>query len=374
MGKNINDIRISNRSLILSRLYFDGAKSRKALSLLTSLTPAAVTGLVRELIDENIVRETKKVLPSGGTGRSEILLEICSDRLFALGIHFSRSKSVRVTLSDLDGRTILFAETEFYGDFEKVKVFIKKKTAAYGDRIIGVGITTHGIVDSRGGISVDSYGIMPKDTNLKEIFSDLFDCPVTVENNVRALLTAYAVKEKNPPDEGTLFIKYGQGVGGAYLENGRGFLGSHFRAAEIGHIVIEKDGEKCVCGKNGCLETKVSYRVIEKKAKEIFHRELTARQVFEMYENGDRAAEKIINPVVEILSISIGNFCTVFDPKRLIIFSDMFYFGRFYVKMVKEINEQRGSAETVFIKDGGELQKFSAASLAVGNFLASGGK
>ena len=35
---------------------------------------------------------------------------------------------------------------------------------------------------------------------------------------------------------------------------------------------------------------------------------------------------------------------------------------------------QRGSAETVFIKDGGELQKFSAASLAVGNFLASGGK
>ena len=94
----------------------------------------------------------------------------------------------------------------------------------------------------------------------------------------------------------------------------------------------------------------------------------------EMYENGDREAEQIINPVVEILSISIGNFCTVFDPKRLIIFSDMFYFGRFYVKMVKEINEQRGSAETVFIKDGGELQKFSAASLAVGNFLASGGK
>lgn len=393
MGKNIADIKISNRSLILSLLYFDGPLSRKALSVRSSLTRAAITGIVGELLLEKILRETEKISSSRGAGRSETLLELCSDNIFTAGVHFSRSETVRVAVSSLDEKQFYCDEIDFNGDLKTVKDFVKATVNKYLPKtamLCGLGVTVHGIADSEKGISVDSYGNLPKNTNLLKEFENLFPCTVTVENNIRAMLVANAMIKKTPPDESTLFIKYGQGVGGAYAEGQKCLLGANCRAVEIGHIAVTGNDKKCLCSKTGCLETLVSYKAVEVQAKDMFSKEntpvlfeicnekaenITAEAVFLSAERGDNTTEKIVDGVVERLSLAIANFDTVFDAKNLIVCSDMFIFEKFCGKMEKAVNERCGRTDApVFIKNSEELKKISAAAVAAKRFLSSAEK
>jgi len=55
-----------------------------------------------------------------------------------------------------------------------------------------------------------------------------------------------------------LGITLGTGVGGGLILGGRLWQGFEGCAAEIGHITIEPDGQKCHCGNRGCLETLAS--------------------------------------------------------------------------------------------------------------------
>jgi predicted NBD/HSP70 family sugar kinase len=55
-----------------------------------------------------------------------------------------------------------------------------------------------------------------------------------------------------------LVVKIGQGVGSGLLIDGRLYVGDGYAAGEIGHVVVEPDGEPCACGRRGCLETAVA--------------------------------------------------------------------------------------------------------------------
>jgi glucokinase len=48
------------------------------------------------------------------------------------------------------------------------------------------------------------------------------------------------------------------GVGGGIVADGRLLHGLTGNAGHIGHVVVEPDGRRCVCGGQGCLEAEVS--------------------------------------------------------------------------------------------------------------------
>ena len=50
-------------------------------------------------------------------------------------------------------------------------------------------------------------------------------------------------------------ITLGTGVGGGIIIDDKVYSGFNFAGAELGHIVIEKDGRQCTCGRRGCWET-----------------------------------------------------------------------------------------------------------------------
>ena len=89
-GQNVNDIKNANRSLLLNLLYFGGAQSRKVLAQKSKLTPAAITGLMAELIADGAVVETDKISTEGRLGRSEQLIDINYPSLYVIGIRFEK--------------------------------------------------------------------------------------------------------------------------------------------------------------------------------------------------------------------------------------------------------------------------------------------
>ncbi len=61
-----------------------------------------------------------------------------------------------------------------------------------------------------------------------------------------------------------LAVFIGTGIGGGIIINGKIYRGFNFVAGEIGHMLVEKNGAKCGCGKKGCFEAMASRTAIVK--------------------------------------------------------------------------------------------------------------
>src|SRR5581483_8616115 len=73
-----------------------------------------------------------------------------------------------------------------------------------------------------------------------------------------------------------VYITWSTGIGSGIVLGGNLYHGSHGTAGEIGHTVIEMDGEPCACGQRGCVEARASGAALERiygmPASELFAR------------------------------------------------------------------------------------------------------
>lgn len=399
-GQNVSDIKNSNRSLLLNILYYDGAQSRKALAQKSSLTPAAITGLMAELIAEGVVVETDKISTEGRLGRSEQLIDISYPSLYVIGIRFER-QSFETVLVRLDSKMIAQKSTELLSQPLEKSTFVKLISAAVQDiitessvdttQIVGMGVTVRGIVDSENGVSMDSYGILEKDLDIVCELAKMLDFPIAVENNVRSMLRSDSILRHAKPLQSTLFIKYGPGVGAALLVGQKNFIGSNCRAVELGHISIEAGGDKCICGKSGCLETVVSYDAIIKNLKKIFSAEktpilfescngdiktLTLEQILSAFEKDDIGVNRLMKSVIVRFAVAVANSATLLDPEIVLLASELFKNKKFAEQMQNAISFFSGQNKPryLMISDSRKLDKRGAACVAIHAFLASGAK
>ena len=80
------------------RCSSDQPRSRQELSAATGLSPASVSNVVRDLIDEGIVVEAGSVDSDGG--RPRMLLQVNPDHGYVIGVDVGETR-VRVELFDL---------------------------------------------------------------------------------------------------------------------------------------------------------------------------------------------------------------------------------------------------------------------------------
>jgi glucokinase len=91
------------------------------------------------------------------------------------------------------------------------------------------------------------------------------------------------------------YIGIGDAIGGAIILNGTLFTGASGCAGEIGHITIDTEGNECLCGNTGCLETVASGPNIVRRARERLNRDSTSSlsrlAMQESFTAGDLALE-----------------------------------------------------------------------------------
>lgn len=398
-GQNVNDIKNTNRGLLLNILYFDGAQSRKALAQQSNLTPAAITGLISELISQGAVAETDKISTEGRLGRSEQLIDINYSSLYVLGVRFE-AESFEVSLVRLDSRMIVkksvslpsipLDKSSFVNLVLPAVQDVVVESAVDSGQIIGLGVTVRGIVDSENGVSIDSQGILQNNFNIVELMKPLY-FPVTVENNVRSMLRSDSILRRAKPLQSTMLIKYGSSVAGALLVGKKNYIGSNYRAIELGHICVEAGGDKCICGKKGCLDTVTSYQAIIKNAKKIFSAQqtpvlyedciediskLSLQQILSAYENGDSGVNQLMNRVIVRFAVAVVNCATLLDPETVLLASDLFKTKKIANEMQNAISFFSGKhkPQYLMITDSRKLEKLGAACVAINVFLATGAK
>jgi len=91
----VRDLRRENRSALLWSLYFSQPRTRQELSDATGLSPASVSNVVRELLDEGIVIEAGSIDSDGG--RPRVLLEMNPRHGYVIGVDIGETRVRRPT-------------------------------------------------------------------------------------------------------------------------------------------------------------------------------------------------------------------------------------------------------------------------------------
>ena len=119
-----------------------------------------------------------------------------------------------------------------------------------------------------------------------------------------------------------VFLCIGTGVGGAVIYNGKLLEGKDVPGFEISHTIIQKNGNLCNCGKNGCFETYASLKRFKEKISKQFNlNTLSGKIIREFIKNNpeDVVLKSMISEYIEDLSIGISNIVNIFEPDVICI-------------------------------------------------------
>ena len=120
--------------------------------------------------------------------------------------------------------------------------------------ILAVSLGVAGSVNPATGVIAFAPNLGLENFNMKEALQTKVPFPVLIENDVN--LAALGIKNfevgKNATNMLAVFI--GTGIGGGLILNKKIYRGSTFTAGEIGHVLVNKNGPVCGCGKRGCFE------------------------------------------------------------------------------------------------------------------------
>lgn len=183
----------------------------------------------------------------------------------------------------------------------------------------GIGIGLPGLLDVEKGCILEVSNL--PGWQLYPIARELnkqINIPVFIENdaNLAALGEYWLGAGREAKD--LFMITLGSGIGGALLTDGKVFR-LHPSAGEFGHMIIEKSGAPCTCGKKGCLETFVSkhgfQRLLEKMMTEypsfalqnLEIQKITPQVLATMAGQGDPLANHVFREAGEALGIAISN-------------------------------------------------------------------
>lgn len=195
---------------------------------------------------------------------------------------------------------------------------------------VGVGIP--GLVDAHGVLRSGS-NVTWRDAPVARALADLLGRPVHVENDCTS--GAYAEWRRGAArgHDDVLYVGVGTGIGGGLIVNGGLARGAHGWAGEIGHIIVQPDGEICGCGNRGCWETVASGSAITREGRIALTRHahsalaamtddpatVTGEMVSAAAREGDPAARGILAEVGARLGQGIAGLVNVLDPSIVVV-------------------------------------------------------
>lgn len=196
------------------------------------------------------------------------------------------------------------------------------------EEIDGVAIGFPGmVIDS---IVMDSPNVSLQNCNLKEILEKELGKYVVVKNDAEMATLAEHKLGAGADCENMVMVTLGTGVGGGIIADRKLYVGAG-GAGELGHILFERNGRACSCGRKGCAEQYVSMIALDKLAKDImvgypntccdFNGDgmIYASELARAYKRNDACAIEVVDKYVEDLTQYLLDLCNIFRPNRIVV-------------------------------------------------------
>lgn len=235
--------------------------------------------------------------------------------------------------------------------------------------IDSIGVGTPGSVVQTTGVVAYANNLGFYNLPLAEMLEKKLGKKVYIENDANAATYGEYIAGAGKGTENFVAITLGTGVGGGIIIGGKIYSGSNFAGGELGHTVIQMNGEACTCGRNGCFEAYASATALIRQTKqamikfpdskmwEICNRDINnvnGRTAFDGARSGDEAAIGVVNDYINYLSVGIANIINTFQPDVFCVGGGISNEGEYLMapvrKLVKGENYARNMEKNTEIK------------------------
>lgn len=329
------DIKKRNKARVARYISLKGFASKAEIAAELGLSMPTTLQNVKELIEAGIVVESGEYGSTGG--RKAKALSIAPEAGYVVGIditaHHLTFALVNMGRELLRWRRIRIPFEDSLSYYEKMGAALQEfientnpgearcgdaQTAGTkGERIVGagaaprkidrkkifgVGISLPGIVNREEKFLIQSQALGIQNVSFRSL-QNVIGLPFELENDANSAACA----ELFEGSRNTVYLSLSNTVGGAvYLQDGL-YPGENFKSGEFGHMVIEKSGKRCYCGKRGCVDAYCSAKVLQCMTND------NLEAFFEALKNGDEACGKVWEEYLDSLAVTVTNLRMIFD-------------------------------------------------------------
>jgi glucokinase len=190
-----------------------------------------------------------------------------------------------------------------------------------GDGVAAVGFGIPSRIDQVHGRVVSSVHLPLADLDFRGRMQERFGLPVAIENDAQAATIAEWQLGAGRGARHMVMLTLGTGVGGGLILDGKPYRGSIGAGGELGHIVIEYGGPRCLgdCVGHGHLEYYASGSAADRAAHGLYGDEATGRDLVTRARAGEDAAIDALGEIGRYLGAGIGSLVNVFNPELVVI-------------------------------------------------------
>jgi len=219
------------------------------------------------------------------------------------------------------------------------------------DDVMAIGVGVPGVADP-------DTGVIPFCTNLawhnvpfRAEFHRCIQKPVFIENDATVAGLAESVSGISAGAKSSVFLTLGTGLGGGIVIDGKPYSGHHHVGSELGHIIIEMDGEMCTCGQRGCFERYGSATALIRDARRALEHNpdslimefcggdperINGKMVIDAARQADPVGAKIFRRYARSLAVGIVSIINFIDPEVVVLGGGVSLAGDFLLDAVKE--------------------------------------
>lgn len=231
-----------------------------------------------------------------------------------LGIDIGGTKTLCVVVDDsgpeprvVDERRV---STDPRGDAGEAIMELARSFA--GIDSVGVGIA--GLVSRDGTVAVTTHLPGVRDVPLRRRVEGALGIPVAVDNDATCAAVAEWRVGAARGCRDALVVTLGTGIGGGAIVDGRVARGHNGYAAEFGHMVVERNGSRCPCGRRGCWEEYASGGGLSRLAGGV-----ASERVVEGFVARDEASVRVVGEFADWVAIGLHNLVNIHDPELIVL-------------------------------------------------------
>lgn len=249
------------------------------------------------------------------------------------------------------------------------------------------GVGTPGSVDPNTGVVAYANNLDFENVPLAKLLKDRLGKDFFVENDANAAAFGEYIAGAGKGTRNFAAITLGTGVGGGIVIDGKLYSGSNHAGGELGHTVINFDGEMCSCGRRGCFEAYASATALIRQTKEAMLKDkdsvmwklcegniekASGRTAFDAMRAGDASGKSVVDSYTRYIAIGIINIVNTFQPEKMCIGGGISKEGDILVKPIEKIMEtedyarnMKDKAQIVTAKLGNDAGIIGAAFLSL---------
>jgi glucokinase-like ROK family protein len=329
--------KIKQKKKILNLLHTHGYTSAPELSKWLKISLPTCILLLNDLIFQGHVKNIGIGESSGG--RKPNLYGLPDDAFYVISCDFSRYYA-SMTICDCNNKfvtPIVKIDTNM-DDHELVEKLYQTAQNLMKDhqipdsKVFGLGVDMPGLIDAKTGVNFTI-----KDKRYQHVSRALekrFKKLVYIDNDARMHAHGEfhfgAAKEYKD----AIIIHWSWGLGLGIFVNGQLYSGFNGFAGEFSHIPMIENGDLCICGKRGCLETIASSNTIIKRVKQGFENneisslinhfkhqpdKVTPEDVIDFARQGDEFCISILNEIGKAMGKGLSYIIQLLNPEVIVL-------------------------------------------------------